>query len=351
MKELLKKWYYPEELSGNESGSSRNYYLDNLKFILIILVVIGHFTLQIPGIKWVRYIQYFIYTFHMPCFIFVSGYLAKRMNEGGKLKADKVLGIFWLYLLFKIGNVLLQVAFGININFDLFKGRAAPWYLLALGIWYLMIPLLERIKPNYLIAGTFLIGLAAGYTSNINSIFTLSRVIVFLPFFSLGFLWSGKLDVFLNKKLRIQALLLMIALMVVIILFWNQLKPFKDIVYGASSYNSSLGKYAKYGLMIRGIWYLLAIIISGAFMLLIPRCKTFFSVLGERTLQVYMTHIWFRNAIGYAGFFVYLKGLPQYYNALVLLGSVILTFLLANRWFKKIFDFLSAPALFKKLLR
>lgn len=350
MKKIIDKWYHPAEVTGSEYGKNRYYYLDNLKFALILLVVIGHFSLKMKNVNAITYFQYFIYIFHMPCFVFTSGYLAKRMNEGGKLRADKILGVFWMYFLFKIGNVLLLAAFDKPVRLNILKDTAAPWYLLALGIWYLLVPMLERIKPAYLIEGTFLFGIAAGYTESIGSILSLSRVIVFLPFFALGFCFSGKLDAFLNKKLRILALLILVTVLAGIVLLWKYLKPFADIVYGASPYKKVLGEYALYGLLIRGIWYLLAVITSAAFMLLVPRCKMLFSVLGERTLQVYMTHIWIRNALLYAGFFSFLNKEPGYISALVLLGCVALTFLLANRWIKKVFDFLAAPGFFKKLL-
>jgi fucose 4-O-acetylase-like acetyltransferase len=225
-------------------------------------------------------------------------------------------------------------------------------YLLALGIWYLLIPLIERIKTVYLITGTVLIGLAAGYVSSIGSVLSLSRVIVFFPFFVIGFCMSGRrIETFLDKKLRLQALFFFLAVFAGMIIFRMQLRPFLNILYGASDYHASLGSYARYGFIIRGIWYLLAAAVSGAFMLLVPRCRMFYSVLGERTLQVYLTHIWIRNILVYAGFFTVIKESPEYLAAAVLLASVILTFLLANIWFKKIFDFLSAPLLFKKVLR
>ena len=55
----------------------RDYRIDNTKGILIILVVIGHFLLPVASTRFTTNSLYLIYTFHMPCFIFISGYLAK----------------------------------------------------------------------------------------------------------------------------------------------------------------------------------------------------------------------------------------------------------------------------------
>lgn len=53
-------------------------YLDNIKGLLIILVVIGH-AIQYCLPTYEMNISFrFIYSFHMPLFFFVSGYLANR---------------------------------------------------------------------------------------------------------------------------------------------------------------------------------------------------------------------------------------------------------------------------------
>ena len=54
-------------------GNSRLQYIDVLKGIAIILVLIGHRSVNECG-------TVFIYMFHMPLFFFISGYL-DRMNE------------------------------------------------------------------------------------------------------------------------------------------------------------------------------------------------------------------------------------------------------------------------------
>lgn len=352
MKNIINRWYHPNgELSGNNT-TTRNYYLDNLKFILILCVVVAHFALKLTYIKEIKYLLYFIYIFHMPCFIFINGYLAKRMNTGGRLRVDKIMVILWMYFLFKVGNYALGIFFGEKAELDLFVDKSAPWYLFALSIWYIAVPLLERIKTNYLIAGSFLIGLMVGYVGSVRDIFSLSRVFVFFPFFILGFcLTDKKLEDFLNKRLRIPAFLILTVVFSCFVLFWEHLSPVKDILYGSSPYKTSLDGLATYGFFIRGLWYLLVLIVALSVMLLVPRCKLFFSTLGERTMQVYMIHIWVRNALAYLGSFTLIKDGPGYLALLVLFGSVILTFVLSNRWFKILFDYLMSPKLFQILLK
>lgn len=348
----MKQWYYPENGLYESGEKKRNYFIDNLKFILMILVVVGHFALKLTFIEGIKYLAYFIYVFHMPCFIFVSGFLAKRMNAGGRLRVDRILSVFWMYLVFKIGNALLEYLFQKGLSFNLFKDNSAPWYLISLCIWYLFIPVLERIKTGYLITGSFLIGLMVGYINNIKDLFSLSRVFVFFPFFILGFcLTKEKLENYLNKRFRLIAAVFLTAVLSCFLLFGKYLTPVSNIIYGASPYSSAIKDLAPYGFLLRGIWYLLALLVSAAFLLLIPRSKLFFSKYGERTMQIYMTHIWCRNALLYAGFFTVLKHKPGYLSALVLLGSIALTFLLANPILKKLFDFLMATSIYRKILK
>lgn len=49
-----------------------NYSIDVVKGILILLVILGHVIL---GTIQNNFIRFFIYTFHMPMFLFISGYL------------------------------------------------------------------------------------------------------------------------------------------------------------------------------------------------------------------------------------------------------------------------------------
>jgi fucose 4-O-acetylase-like acetyltransferase len=159
------------------------------------------------------------------------------------------------------------------------------------------------------------------------------------------------LNKFLNKRIRLIAVIYLSALLFLILLFTKQLTPVSDIIYGGSSYNISLGKLAPYGIIIRGLWYLLAFITSAALMLLVPRCRMFFTSYGGRTLQIYMSHIWCRNILVYVGFFEIIHNVSPWIALLVLIGSIGLTFLLSNGLSNRLFNILAGKRVIEKIVK
>ena len=64
----------------------RDYLFDNYKAFLIVLVVVGHFievasddNVMMETMKWI------IFSFHMPAFVFISGYFSKKTQGIYKL--------------------------------------------------------------------------------------------------------------------------------------------------------------------------------------------------------------------------------------------------------------------------
>ena len=124
----------------------RNLKLDNAKGILITLVVIGHMLLPIQGTtRGVTNFFYMIYAFHMPVFVFISGLLAQRIYTRvpkPHFNWRRWCSTLWLYLLFQFILFFSEIpAYGRTTRFpDFLHTSGAPWYLLALLLWYRMIP-------------------------------------------------------------------------------------------------------------------------------------------------------------------------------------------------------------------
>ena len=66
--------------------TNKKYFIDNIKVVLIFLVVFGHLIERyIDTSNTLMGIYMFIYIFHMPLFVYISGYLSKNINKSNKI--------------------------------------------------------------------------------------------------------------------------------------------------------------------------------------------------------------------------------------------------------------------------
>ncbi len=73
----------------------REYLFDNYKVLLIVLVVIGHFIEPCYDQNPFLYeLKWWIAAFHMPAFIFISGYFSKKVPSVKKLVGGLVIPYF-----------------------------------------------------------------------------------------------------------------------------------------------------------------------------------------------------------------------------------------------------------------
>lgn len=323
---------------------NREYFIDNLKAFLIVLVIFGHVATCLQYRKENSGLYYFIYIFHMPCFAFTSGYMAKSIVKNGKFRADRYFSTLWLYAFFRTATCLIERAYGRDTELKLFDVSGAPWYLLALSAWYLMVPLLLSLKPYVGIIITTFAGLLIGYADDVDTYLSLSRTLVFLPFFAIGlYLSRESLEAFLSKKLRIPAFLLLAVTAGYFVFVGNPISGFSKIVYGGTPYSSALGSLAPYGFFIRGGLYLAAVVLSAACMLLIPRRRTWFSYVGKYSLAVYILHVFVRDIMKWSGIFRRLKKLPSKYMLLAFPLCVIAALVLGNPLFGRAMNWIANP--------
>jgi fucose 4-O-acetylase-like acetyltransferase len=110
-----------------DDTAGRLFIWDNAKGVLIFLVVFGHFLLPYRSVSLVGKVFNLIYLFHMPAFVFVSGYLSRIVSDNRK----SVIKLCFAYLIF---NSLMMVYSAIyeGITPSLLKPYYSYWYLLAL---------------------------------------------------------------------------------------------------------------------------------------------------------------------------------------------------------------------------
>ena len=180
----------------------RIYKYDNVKALLIFLVVLGHMTTDyVSDSHLVRWTTLWIYTFHMPAFIFLSGLVHKQyitheqaalgIKGETRFRADKILGFFLCGYGLKIFLQFTRTLMGQHPLWHWIEEPGIPWYLFVMAeyelLFYLMRRIDSRAKPQWMIAGAFALSAAIGYFPAIGDTFCLSRMINFLPIYMLGY--------------------------------------------------------------------------------------------------------------------------------------------------------------------
>lgn len=208
--------------------TQRDYLFDNLKAILLILVIFGHaieFVIyRSDGI--IKYIYTAIYVFHMPVFLFISGYFSKRHNTK-RILSLLLTYILWQELLYPLCLSLITNKSFEDIYRPIYYPQASYWYILALIIWRALIPYLNKIK--HIVPISILVSLAFGFLKLDFDLkyFTLGRLFVFFPFFLLGYKCSKETILKWRKdKRKILNTLIFIAIISVTTILIHSIKKY-----------------------------------------------------------------------------------------------------------------------------
>lgn len=264
----------------------RNPFFDNARLILIFFVVFGHMVQPLRGqADWINTLYLWIYTFHMPAFIFLAGFFAKGARSP-KYIMNLAKRILIPYFIFQI---LYSFYYAWLFNAS-WKGLFAPqwslWFLFSLFSWHMLLILFKRIPSVYSLAAAVGIGLLVGYTDFFGHEFSLSRTFVFFPFFLLGY-WMTEEQVMKLKRppVKITALLVLTG----IALFAHYGPAFNSgWLFGSKSYAAL--RMPEYGAAVRALIYAVAAAASLSILAWVPSRQFSFTALGSYTLYVYLLH-------------------------------------------------------------
>ncbi len=177
---------------------SRDLRMDNIRFLLMFLVLLGH-SLELFRGDARDLIYRVIYTFHMPAFLFLTGCFARF--DGKKLLRHFVLPYIILQALYlSFHALILKGEATVTLQFT--TPYWLLWYLLAVCFYYLLIPILDCFQGSgAVILITVGLSLLAGFDDSIGYYLTLSRFFTFLPYFTAGYcLARRRLPVVQSRK-------------------------------------------------------------------------------------------------------------------------------------------------------
>lgn len=271
-------------------GQSRKYLWDNYKFFLIFCVVLGHMAgYWLKDDSNVRVLFFAIYTFHMPAFLFVSGLFSKTIIA--KKRWDKAAEYLVIYFFMKIIIYFTRKINGGNPKFNIFFADGVEWYAFAMAVFIVITFFIVRFKPVYVLIICVIIGCLAGYYAFDGDFLVNRRILVFYPFFYMGYLLNpDKIEAFTRKKvMRIGAL---ISCLILSVFLWKNIERlyrFRPFLTGRNPH-SQLGNLELYGGLLRAGYYVVVLGLILLSIALIPSIYGMISRWGSSTLAVYVFH-------------------------------------------------------------
>ena len=137
----------------------------------------------------------------MPAFLFISGLFSKRTVQADKYNWKKLLPYVLVCLVLGFLRDLSIHIRKPEHGFSFYDQNKISWFMLALFASYSIAWLLRKYPPKYVFPATIVVGLAVGYVPFISEGFSLSRIIVFFPFFYAGYMLDrNRFAEFLDKK-------------------------------------------------------------------------------------------------------------------------------------------------------
>ena len=264
-------------------------YFDNAKGILIIFIILAH-VLSLCS----KYYNYsddffkFAALFMLQCFFFISAYFQSKSKTPRK---KRILNLLKTYLLWQT-IITIYYAFVLQIidfNLNYLIPRYTLWFLITMIFYNKAEWILEKVSYKIMIPISIIIGLVVGFIPIIGSTLSLSRTFVFFPFNVLGYYAKdlNLLSKIKTKQVKTITIILSIIILIVI-LNYNSILSIK-ILKGKYSYFDIDNVNIILACGERLLFYIVSIIVSIAFLNLVPKKESMLTTLGRNTLYIYLT--------------------------------------------------------------
>lgn len=275
------------------SISQKNY---STRGLLILLVVLGHTLTKNPVFVGKHFIYLFIYTFHMPLFLILSGYygysVIYKKNSDIIISIVKSLVIPYIFISYSY-IVVSKILFDTGLRLNIVENPTfAMWFILALIFYRLTTKLVVKI-PYYLVF-LFLIALICDYfPSQLLDVADFHRIFTFMPYYFIGLKIREK-DINLQKlKLSPMRLILGVGLSVIVIIFLaNNYYKFTAEFLRQTDIDFFLQIPFLNNMLYKIVAICLAILNSTIIYTLVQPSKVF-SYMGVKSIYIYLGHVFF----------------------------------------------------------
>ncbi len=319
----------------NTLANSRTAKFDNAKAFLILCVVFGHGlnqSLSYPTVKWAHL---WLYSFHMPAFIFLGGLFAKRSVNTSPFNFKKVFSYFLLGMFIKSTIYLTGYFCGRNPKFNLFSENGVAWYIFVMAAHLVIAHVLRNLNHKKVLCTSVLLALLVGYADQIGNTMVFSRIIVFFPVFYLGYITDkDKLLNILNKPaVRILSLLFLVGFTVGLYFVITKVYSLRYVFTGNNPYYEFGEYWEPFGALLRLGCYGISALISFCVLAVMPNKKVpLMTHTGGNTLQIYALHRQIQLIIDALFLRELLSGAqPKYILVVTMLISIALTLALSPK--------------------
>lgn len=318
-------------------------YLDNARYWVMLLVVVGHFLTRLRGIDLAHGIYTWIYSFHMPFFVLISGYTARRYV--GDLRQIKRM-VSALIVPYAVVETTMQL---ITMHFEnspkhlqVLSPQWLAWFIAALVLWRLTTPIWRALR--YPIITAVIISLGAGLVHIPNM--ALVKGLGFLPFYVIGLHMSReRFNRLADTRIRVASALVLAGSLVIALLYFNGLKT-TWLLFDENYTSHKLDATLVDGLITRAVLLVVAFVLTFAALSLIPRRRSWTSRFGERTIYSYLLHGYVILALDFG---LHFWDDIRPYGIWAVLGCVFLAVLLANLLMTRPFEVGFRPVFQPKL--
>jgi fucose 4-O-acetylase-like acetyltransferase len=278
---------------------ARDPWFDNAKMALVLLVVVGHAWTLLPHTGLNDHLYDFLYAWHVPAFVLVTGYLSRSFTWAPHRMWQLVSTVVVPYVLFECALALFRIYVGGETLEDIFQDPHWPmWYLAALFFWRLATPIFTKLPTVVAIAAAVVISLVAGVYAG--DTLDMARVLGLLPFFVLGLTATPERMERLREPWVRQAGLC-VFLVIAVATTWTDTLAQTEWLYYRSPYGE-LEVSDSRALVTRGVLLLVGILGAWSFLAMVPRVSGWFTRMGAATLVVYLFHGFAIKGAEYSGY-------------------------------------------------
>ncbi|GGK73870.1 membrane protein [Sphaerisporangium melleum] len=268
-----------------KAPKERDPYLDNAKYLAIVLVVTGHLIEDLRDVPAAHALYFFFYTFHMPLFITLSGHLSRNWTFSPGKARKLISGLAVPYIIFEVAYALPRLIMYGKLEISLLDPYYLTWFLMSLFLWRLSTPVWQQLRWPLVIA--VVLSLLAG-TSKLPDELSMNRTLGLLPFYVLGLMLRPEHLAFLKRPwVRVAGVVVLAAGLAAAFAFHTDIAT-EWIRWRNSNVKIGVGDIT--GSAIRLAMLTAGAVLVAAFLAVTPSRRTWFSGLGAATMYAYLLH-------------------------------------------------------------